>query len=171
MKLLRLGSTAVLSLLLGIAAPAYAQEPEHPEHQDRQDQKPEHPEDHAQPAQAQQDQAREEKQKAEEKQKEDQRKEQVAQSKDEKREVKPARIPDDRFHASYGRQHVFHVNQVTVVNGTPRFAYGGYNFVLVQPWPASWYYTDDCYIDYVDGEYFLFDLLHPGVRLAITVVL
>jgi hypothetical protein len=58
-----------------------------------------------------------------------------------------------------------------VVEGAPRFAYGGYNFVLVQPWPAGWAYTDDCYIDYVDGEYFLFDLLHPGVRIAINVVL
>lgn len=175
MKLLQLGSTAVLSLVLGIAAPAYAQEPEHPEHQDRQEQKPERPEDHAQPAQAQKD---ERVQKKEDQTKEDQTKEekqkedrQAAQGKDEKRDAKPARIPDERFRASYGRQHVFHVNQVTVVNGTPRFAYGGYTFVLVEPWPASWYYTDDCYIDYVDGEYFLFDLLHPGVRLGITVVL
>lgn len=158
MKLLRLSSTAVLSLLLGIAVPAVAQEA--PEHQE---QRPEHPED-----QTQKDRA----QKAEHGQKkEEQRVEQnrVGQGKGDKREVKPARIPEERFRASYGRQHVFHVNRVTVVEGTPRFVYGGYTFVLVEPWPAGWAYTDDCYIDYVDGEYFLFDLVHPDVRIAITV--
>ncbi|MGA9978648.1 MAG: hypothetical protein WBQ08_08440 [Candidatus Sulfotelmatobacter sp.] len=160
MKLIRLGSTAVLALLLGIAASAFTQET--PDHPDRQEQKPAAQDDHAQPDRAQPKQAQK-----------DERKEnqQVVQSKDEKRELKPARIPDDRFRASYGRQHVFHVNQVTVVNSAPRFAYGGYTFVLVEPWPAGWYYTDNCYIDYVDGEYFLFDLLHPGARIAITVVL
>lgn len=95
----------------------------------------------------------------------------VVQEKGDKREGKPARIPEERFRASYGRQHVFHVNRVTVIEGTPRFVYGGYTFVLVEPWPAGWSYTDDCYIDDVDGEYFLFDLLHPGVRIAITVFL
>jgi hypothetical protein len=42
---------------------------------------------------------------------------------------------------------------------------------LVDAWPAGWAYTDDCYIDYIDGEYFLFDLLHPGVRIAVFVVM
>jgi hypothetical protein len=56
-------------------------------------------------------------------------------------------------------------------SGQPRFQSGGYWFVIAEPWPVGWAYTDQCYIDYVDGEYFLFDLLHPGVRLAITVVL
>ena len=36
--------------------------------------------------------------------------------------------------------------------------------------PAEWTYDDDCYVDYVDGEYFLFDLRHPGVRIALMVV-
>ena len=55
----------------------------------------------------------------------------------------------------------------SVVNGQPTFQYGGYSFVLVDPWPVGWAYSDDCYIDYVDGEYFLFDLVHPGVRIAL----
>lgn len=160
MKLLRLISTAILSLLLGVAVPALAQEA--PE---RQEQKPERPEDRVQKDQAQKG---EHGQKKEEQRVEQNRN---VQSKDAKREGKPARIPEERFRASYGRQHVFHVNRVTVVEGTPRFVYGGYTFVLVEPWPAVWSYNDDCYIDYVDGEYFLFDLLHPGVRIAITVFL
>jgi len=81
------------------------------------------------------------------------------------------RIPDDKFRAHFGRQHTFKVQRSTIVGGQPRFQYGGYSFTLVDAWPAGWAYTDDCYVDYVDGEYFLFDVLHPGVRIAIVVVL
>jgi hypothetical protein len=70
------------------------------------------------------------------------------------------RIPDE---------HVA-VRHVTVVNGERRFAYGGYNFAFAEPWPAGWAYTDDCYIDFVDGGYYLFNLKHPGVRIAVTVL-
>jgi flagellar motor protein MotB len=81
------------------------------------------------------------------------------------------RIPDDKFRAHFGRQHTFKVQKNTIVGGQPRFQYGGYSFTLVDAWPAEWAYTDDCYVDYVDGEYFLFDVLHPGVRIALVVVL
>lgn len=168
MKLLRLGSTAVLFLLLGIAVPTYSQDTH-----EQQEPKPERPEDRAQKPNDQAEKKDEKRQENPQKDERGQNKEdqQAVQSRNEKQDGKRTRIPEDRFRASYGRQHVFHVNQVTVVNGTPRFAYGGYTFVVVGPWPAGWYYTDNCYIDYVDGEYFLFDLLHPGVRIAITVVL
>jgi hypothetical protein len=79
------------------------------------------------------------------------------------------RIPDDKFRANFGREHHFRV-QTTVEEGQPRFQYGGYWFVLADAWPADWSYSDDCYIDYIDGEYVLIDLLHPGIRLAVFVV-
>jgi hypothetical protein len=81
------------------------------------------------------------------------------------------RIPDDKFRAHFGRQHALVINRITVVESQPRFQYSGYWFTIVDPWPAGWAYTDECYIDDVDGEYFLFDLLHPGVGVAIVVVL
>lgn len=81
------------------------------------------------------------------------------------------RIPDDKFRAHFGRQHTLVIKQPTIVEGQPRFQYSGYWFTIVDPWPVGWAYTDQCYIDYVDGEYFLFDLLHPGVRIALTVVM
>jgi hypothetical protein len=84
---------------------------------------------------------------------------------------KSGRIPDDKFRAHFGRQHTLVINRPTIVEGQPRFQYSGYWFTFVDPWPVGWAYTDQCYIDYVDGEYFLFDLLHPGVRIALTVVL
>jgi len=83
---------------------------------------------------------------------------------------KGGHIPDDKFRASFGRSHTFNAKTV-IVAGQPQFHYGGYSFELVDAWPTGWAYSDDCYIDYIDGEYFLFDLLHPGVQVAIFVVM
>jgi cytoskeletal protein RodZ len=81
-----------------------------------------------------------------------------------------SRIPDDKFRASFGRQHTFAVH-TTTVGGRPGFQYGGYSFTLVDAWPAGWAYTDQCYIDYIDGQYLLFDLAHPGVSIVLVVVM
>ena len=80
------------------------------------------------------------------------------------------RIPDDKFRSHFGRQHTFKVQKTVIVEGQPRFQYGGYWFALSNPWPGDWAYTDDCYIDYIDGEYVLIDLLHPGTQIAVIVV-
>jgi hypothetical protein len=84
---------------------------------------------------------------------------------------KGGHIPDDKFRANFGRQHTVVIRQPVMVGGQPRFQFGGYWFIISDPWPAGWLYTDDCYVDYVDGEYFLFDLLHPGVRIALVVAM
>ena len=81
------------------------------------------------------------------------------------------RIPDERFHTNFGREHEFHMGNPVFVSGYSRFQYGGYWFGFVEPWPAGWYYTDDVYIDYVDGAYYMFDPYYPGARFAISVVL
>lgn len=78
------------------------------------------------------------------------------------------RIPDDQFRAHFGREHHFHVQRDQIVNvSQPIVVYGGYSWQLAEPWPSDWSYDDDCYIDEVDGEYFLFDVLHPGIRIAV----
>jgi len=84
---------------------------------------------------------------------------------------KGGHIPDDKFRSHFGRQHTFVVNRPVIVQNTPRFQQGGFWFEIVDPWPAAWAYTDECYIDYIDGEYFLFDLLHPSERIVVIVVL
>lgn len=83
---------------------------------------------------------------------------------------KGGHIPDDKFRASFGHEHHFNARTV-IVQGQPRFQYGGYSFELVDAWPADWAYTDDCYIDYIDGQYYLIDLFHPGIRIALFVVM
>jgi hypothetical protein len=81
------------------------------------------------------------------------------------------RIPDDRFRSHFGRGHEFRMGDPVMVDGYSRFQYGGYWFGYVQPWPANWYYTDQCYIDYVDGGYYMYNPYYPGTRFALTVVL
>jgi outer membrane biosynthesis protein TonB len=81
----------------------------------------------------------------------------------------PGRIPDERFRASFGRGHTFHVSRSDFAGGSRRFQYGGFWFAMVNPWPVGWLYTDSVYVDYMNGGYFLCDPIHPGVYLSITV--
>jgi hypothetical protein len=80
------------------------------------------------------------------------------------------RIDDAHFRSHFGHDHHFAIRHVTIVEGRPHFAYGGYNFAIVEPWPAGWSYNDNCYIDFVDGGYYLFNLRHPGVRISVNVL-
>ena len=81
------------------------------------------------------------------------------------------RIPDDRFRSNFGSGHSFRMGDPVMVGGYSRFQYGGFWFGFVDPWPADWYYTDDFYIDYVDGGYYMYNPYYPGARFAITVVI
>jgi hypothetical protein len=80
------------------------------------------------------------------------------------------RIPDEKFRSNFGRQHTFRVGHPQSSGGQPRFQYSGYSFEIVDAWPVGWDYNDDCYIDLIDGEYFIFDMIHPGVRISVTVI-
>jgi outer membrane biosynthesis protein TonB len=75
------------------------------------------------------------------------------------------RIPDQDFRAHFGREHAFRVAR----RDDRRFNYGGYWFEYSQPWPAGWSYDDNVYVDDVDGEYYLIDPVHPGIRLLVIV--
>jgi len=175
MKIARLLSTSALSfsVLLGASSLIYAQE----QHEDAKPAQEETRPDAAKPAQDEmkprQDEAKPEKQEQDKPARNDEKpaKQDNAKNAQKAADNRAGRIPDDKFRAHFGRQHTFVVNRPTVVGGQPRFQYGGYSFVIVDAWPAGWAYTDQCYIDYIDGQYFLFDLLHPGVQIALTVVL
>ncbi len=81
------------------------------------------------------------------------------------------RIPDDKFRQNFGREHVTVINRPVIVEGRPSFQFGGYWFGISTAWPVGWSYSDQVYVDYIDGEYFLFDVLHPGVRVALIVTM
>jgi hypothetical protein len=174
MKLSKFVSGSAMSLLLGTTVLVYAQDPKPQQDQprpeevkpSREEAKPPKPEDKMKPA-------RNEEKPQEAK---PERAERPAQKEEHAREEhttehRGGRIPDDKFRAHFGREHKVVINHPTIVEGRPRFQYSGFWFSIADPWPVAWAYTDDCYIDYVDGEYFLYDLLHPGVRIAIVVEL
>jgi hypothetical protein len=80
-------------------------------------------------------------------------------------------IDDVHFRASFGNEHHFRMNRPVIYEGYSRFNYGGYYFGFYDPWPSDWGYSDDVYVDYIDGQYYLINPEHPGPRLTINVVL
>ena len=185
MKVVRLLNLTILSALVGCSALVYAQDEkpqdnkpaqqEEPKLQPKQDETKHQTEakPHQDEAKPSKDEAKPSKQDKQE-EKQDQKQEQEGLPKQQAGKAAPAgkggHIPDDKFRAHFGHSHTFKAKTV-IVQGQPQFQYGGYSFQLVDVWPADWAYTDECYIDYIDGEYFLFDLLHPGVRIAVFVVM
>jgi len=181
MKINRWLGTSALSLVLGATGLVYAQE-QHEDAKPAQEARPEAAkpsqeemkaprQDEAKPQKQEQDKAgRAEDNRVKQEDSKATRQEQQAGKPAEHAAGRGARIPDEKFRASFGRQHTFVVNRPTVVGGQPHFQYGGYSFAIVDAWPVGWAYTDQCYIDYIDGEYFLFDLLHPGVQIALVVL-
>ena len=197
MRALRILNSAVLATLVATSAALYAQDEkqqeekparqEQPRPEPKQQEQPRPEARHEEMKAPRQDEAKPSKQ-----EKQEQKQEQKMED-NRSREMRPAQqeparpeghndaharrqgrgghIPEERFHAQFGRSHHFHAQRPVIVEGQPRFEYGGYSFVLIDAWPGDWAYTDDCYIDYVDGDYFLFDLLHPGERIALFVVM
>jgi flagellum-specific peptidoglycan hydrolase FlgJ len=148
-------STAALLLLLGSTASAYARQEQHEEETK--------PENRAEAKPAKQEESKPVKQEATKPEK--QQEAQPAQAKsnqqqpaqrtpaeEQRQRAVPAlrlsargsaRIPDDRFRANFGHEHLFVISQPVVVTGYSRFQYGGFWSGFVQPWPVGWYYTDD----------------------------
>ena len=84
-------------------------------------------------------------------------------------------IPQQTFGLYFGSQHFFRIGILpSMYLGYPRFQYGGFSFLLVDPWPEdwaeNWYATDDVYVDYDDG-YYLYNRRYPQERLAVTILL
>lgn len=78
------------------------------------------------------------------------------------------RISDEHYAASFGSEHSFHVNRGDY--DSRRFAYGGYSFGFIDPWPGGWGYSDDVYVVYSDDGYYMYDRVHPGVRISINIL-
>src|ERR1700690_404944 len=78
------------------------------------------------------------------------------------------RISDAHYASSFGSGHRFHVNRGEY--DSRRFEYGGYSFGFVDPWPVAWGYTDDVYVLYADGGYYMYDQVHPGLRISINIL-
>jgi hypothetical protein len=187
MKLVGVISTGVLSLTLGAAAPVYAQQDERP----KQEEHAQQGEKHAQPdkpAQQEQKHAQPEERKAQQEKPAQQEGKHAQQEQKTSEQDRPTqrdarheqqaqradghhgRIPDDHFRANFGHEHVFVINRPVIIEGQPRFQYGGYWFGFSQPWPGDWAYSDNVYVDYEDGDYYLYNPYHPGIRIVVIVM-
>jgi hypothetical protein len=84
-------------------------------------------------------------------------------------------IPDARFRGYFGSDHGFLIRGLPfmVVGGFPRFQYDGYWLSVVDPWPQQWgndwYDSDQVYVDYADGGYYLYNRSYPGVGIAVSI--
>jgi len=176
MKLNTLIGSGILMLALGMVAPTYAQEqqdhPTKPEEGKPEDK----PKQQAEPPKTPSDQPRSTEREAkppEEKQPRPEKQEAPARQaqQNEQKQTAPqhGRIPDDKYKANFGKEHRFHIGHPTVVEGRPRFEYGGYSFFISEAWPSGWSYDDYVYIVEINGVYYLVDDAHPGVQLALVI--
>jgi hypothetical protein len=184
MKLVGVISTAVLSLTLGAAAPAYAQQEQH-EQQEEQKAKPAQDEKKAQPEKKQEEKSanQEKNAKPEEKNaqqersanpeeknaKQEQQRTPEARPEKQEQHASHGRIPDDRYKANFGRDHSFRVSEGDYRNH--RFQYGGYWFGFAGVWPSNWLYTQNVYVVDIDGVYYLCNPMYPGVNVELNVTL
>jgi hypothetical protein len=83
------------------------------------------------------------------------------------------RIPIDRFRANFGRLHPFRPSLAFYPGFPgryPRFWFGGYWFYPIGPFPPCWYWGNDyVYIDYIDGQYILYNLYCPGPGIMLAI--
>ena len=60
-----------------------------------------------------------------------------------------------------------------IFGGYPSFQFGGFWFSILDPWPeywsATWYNSDDLYVDYSGDGYYLYNRRYPGDRIAVEV--
>lgn len=172
-------SATALCLLMGVPAYGHQQEQQQQEQQDKDKQKQEEKQKQDDKAKQQDEKAKQDEKvkqdKQVDKQRQDQEKQQEQVKKDDTRRqtertdvqrTQTRTISQTEFHAHFGREHHFRVGHVD----NQRFAYGGYSFEYTEAWPGGWGYNDDFYIDYIDGQYYLIDLNHPGARIVLVIV-
>jgi hypothetical protein len=140
------------------------------------------PEDHAKPAQQndhaqqqqQQERNRSEQKVQQDRAQEQQRAQQTQQHTDRNNNAREnhaenhgnvRRIPEEKYRVNFGREHHFHVQR----SNDRRFQYSGFWFTYSDPWPGDWDYNDDVYIEEIDGEYYMFNPRHPGIRILVIV--
>jgi len=185
MKLVGIISTAVLSLSLGVVAPAFAQEQHDAQEEQKEKPAAKETEKKAEPAKPEEKNAQPERNaKPEEKnakpearpaqEQEKSAKPEEKNTQEQHAQAKPAvqaqhgRIPDDRYKAKFGQGHTFRVSQGDYNNH--RFQYGGYSFGFVGVWPSNWLYTQNVYVIEIDGVYYLCNASYPGVNIELSFV-
>jgi hypothetical protein len=79
-------------------------------------------------------------------------------------------IPEDHFYTRFGYDHRFVIVRPVIVEGRPRFRYGGYWFVIGRPLPPAWRYDDEVYVDFIDDGYYMCSPRHPGIHISVDIL-
>jgi len=200
MRLVGAISTALLSLTLGVAAPAYAQE----QHEQREEQKAkpaQQEEKKAQPAAKQEEkntrqqdkntkqeeknvQQQDKNNRSAEKNAQQQNKNSQQEEKNAQQHARQAK-PEQQAQRGGGngggripddrfRANFGREHSFRVSEGDyrgHRFQYGGYWFGFVDPWPSNWLYTQDVFVVEINGVYYLCNPAYPGVNVALSFTL
>ena len=167
MKYNRVISGAVLTLLLAATLPAFAQKGDDEKGggkapQEQQKAQPQR----AQPAKAQPQRAQAQPQRAQAQQPARQQTQTVAANHG---GGNYGRISNASYSSHFGHEHSFHMGHPQMIGGYNRFQYGGYWFGYNQGWPAGWGYDDNVYVVYEGGGYFMYDLMHPGIHISLSI--
>jgi outer membrane biosynthesis protein TonB len=201
MKLIGIMSTAVLSLTLGVAAPAYAQQEQHDQQEEQKDkpaqdekkaqpeksvnpeEKSAHPQEtntkpeekNAQPERNSKPEERNAQQnnnaKPEEKNAQEQR---TQQARPEQQGQRAGNNGGSRIPDDRFKANFGQQHRFRVSQGdysNRRFEYGGYSFGFVDAWPSNWLYTQDVYVIEINGMYYLCNPSYPGVNIALSFTL
>jgi phage repressor protein C with HTH and peptisase S24 domain len=188
MKTIGIISTAALALLLGVAAPIYAQDDKDQTQEQKDKTADKKTTDDKNAKQEQKNTQQEDKNKQQEqrnaqqqdkntKQEEKSTQQQDKNNQQQQKNTQQAqgggnnhggRIPADRYQANFGRGHSFHVSQ-SDYSRDRRFEYGGYSFGFVDAWPSNWLYTQDVYVIEIDGVYYLCNPSYPGVNVTLNI--
>jgi hypothetical protein len=177
MKHNRVIATTVLFLLLGATLPAFAQKDKGEKDRGGGNQKqaqhqsqPQHQQQAQRRSQPQhQQQAQHRQQPQHEQQRQQQRSVAYNHSNNGNHGNHYGRISDNHYRAHFGENHSFHMSRPQFYGGYNRFQYGGYSFGFNEGWPAGWGYNDDCYVVFLDGGYYLYNVRHPGFRLTLNI--
>ena len=167
MKLIRYGLAAALALAVGITVPAFAQHDHGDDHgkdkdrHEKRDVRDRHEDHERHEAREHEDHGRHEGWERHE-------------AREHERPVVVerhyGRISEAHWHEHFGREHRFVIVRPVIVEGRSRFQYGGYWFVIGRPLPPGWRYTDEVYVDYIDGGYYMCSPVHPGVHISINIL-
>jgi hypothetical protein len=49
-----------------------------------------------------------------------------------------------------------------------RFQYRGYSFGYNEAWPVGWDHNDDVYVEYTNGNYYMYNRRHPGIHISLN---
>lgn len=79
------------------------------------------------------------------------------------------RISNANYTSHFGHGHSFHMGRPEMIGGYNRFQYGGYRFGYNQGWPVGWGYNDNVYVVYEGGGYYMYDLMHPGIHISLSI--